>query len=535
MRIFLRSFKTLSVIALTGTLTTQAAIINDGSTTDNLGRLRNAFGTDTAVTTANVVDGAISVAQSPQGFPIPPLRTAWYSTSQVPSGGVYTVSAEFTPAMAADERRGGVIGWLDKTAGVGIGLHIRPGGFSGGIRLNTINFLAQAANDNEALTGLFNLDGTEATGDNESAHIALPENYDPTQPAIFELSFSAPSDSEKADLADATAKVIARILQSDGTENQQLGESIELLTTLPTPDPLAHRVGYYAYWGSIFFEGNTIGTLDNLSVEGEFQEPPPNTLPTASIKAPAEGLNQEPPASYTLEVDAVDADGTIDLVEVILVETGELLAQFSEAPYTFQWDNVPSGNYNIIARATDNCGGSAESEAITLSVNRAPRVAITSPSASAVFELPVTIELSANVSDLDGNVTSLTWVSNGSEEIATVDAAPFSYSWVNPPAGLHILTARVTDDLGGTGESRTATITVNEGAGPVEPTEPPTLGIALSDGQIAISWPADSGNFVLEGTNDLITWEALAEQANPFLVTPGTEDAHRYYRLQEAN
>ena len=535
MRIFLRSFKTLSVIALTGTLTAQAAIINDGSTTENLGRLRNAFGTDTAVTTASVVDGAIAVAQSPQGFPIPPLRSAWYSTSQVPSSGVYTVSAEFTPATAGDERRGGVIGWLDKTAGVGIGLHIRPGGFSGGIRLNTINFLAQTANDNESLTGLFNLDGTEATGDIESASIALPENYDPTLPASFELAFSAPSDSEKADLEDATAKVTARVLQSDGTEIKQIGESIELLTTLPTPDPLAHRVGYYAYWGSIFNNGSAIGTLDKLSVEGEFQEPPPNTLPTATLKVPAEGLNQEPPASYTLEVDAVDADGTIDLVEILLVETGELLAQFSEAPYTFAWENVPSGNYTIIARVTDNCGASAESEAVALSVNRAPRAAISSPSPSAVFELPVTIELTADVSDLDGNITSLTWVSNGSDEIATVDQAPFSFSWVNPPAGLHILTARVTDDLGGTGESRTATITVNEGAGPIEPTEPPTLSIALTEGQIAISWPADSGNFVLEGTSDLSTWEAIAEQANPFLVTPGTEDAHRYYRLQEAN
>ncbi|MBT5709060.1 MAG: hypothetical protein HOI66_22300, partial [Verrucomicrobia bacterium] len=123
MRIFLRSFKTLSVIALCGTMATQAAVLNDGTTTDNLARLKNAFGTDVAVTTATANEGSIAVAQSVQGFPIPPLRTAWYSTSQVPSGGAYSVSAEFTPALDSDERRGGVIGWLDKTAAVGIGFH----------------------------------------------------------------------------------------------------------------------------------------------------------------------------------------------------------------------------------------------------------------------------------------------------------------------------------------------------------------------------------------------------------------------------
>lgn len=551
MRIQLRSVPSLIVATLLGSITLQAAVLNDGTTTDNLARLKNAQGNQGAFLSEQVEEsGVITVSQSSSGFPFPPLRAAWYSTTQVPSSGVYTVSADFTPAADADERRGGVIGWLDKNASVGIALHIRPAGFTAGYRVNTIDFTTDDGNANESLANLFNLDGTEASASNESATAALPDEYDPTLPATFELAFTAPSESELADLADATAKVSARILQSDGTTVRQIGDSIELLTTHPLPEPANHRVGYFAYWGSIFFEGGTIGTLDNLSVEGEFQDAPPNAAPEVTLSAPGEGTTQEPPGSFTLEAIATDADGAVTLVELILADSGEVLAQFNEEPYSFTWTDVPSGNYNVIARASDDAGASTDSEAVSLTVNRAPRIEITSPIAGSEFELPVTISLAANVSDLDGQIASVVWLSNGTDEIATVTEPPFSFDWENPPAGTQLLTARVTDDLGGTAESNLTTITIAEAPAPVEPTEPtdptgpieptepvgdiPALMLALENGLITISWPADAGNFVIESTTDLTTWAPEATQANPFLIVPSADDSIRFYRLQPA-
>ncbi len=565
------SVRSLSAIAgCLGLAATHAAVLNDGTTTDNLGRVQNAFGRDGTTTTATVTaEGTIAVAQSAQGFPFPSLRTAWYSTTLVPSGGEYTVSADFTPAAANDERRGGVIGWLDKTAGSGIGFHVRPGGFSRGFRVNSINFNAEDSNENESLTGLYNTDGTAAVGTTNSAQSELTDAYDPTLPATFELVFSAPSTAEQAALKQeleilqeeagiedppaipdnpATAKVTAKVFQTIGGEVQQIGRTIELLTTQPQPETLTHRVGYYAYWGSIFAAGSDIGALDNLDVDGDFEAPPENTLPTVSLAAPSEGVNQTPPGAFTLTAEASDADGNLELVEILFADTGELLAEFTEAPFTFQWSDVPSGNYSILARATDNCGGTSETEPIALRVNRQPRAVITSPAESAIFDAPVTIPLTANVSDLDGQIVSVTWLSNGTDEIATVTEPPFSFDWVDAPAGVHILTARVTDNLGDTGESFTATITINEATEPpVDPMPPvdpepmpptgggdiPTLSISLDSGLLTISWATDAGDFVLESTSDLTTWTAEATQANPFLVVP-EPGAQRYYRLQPA-
>lgn len=533
-----------------GAVSLPAAVLNDGTSTENLARLQNEFGTDTASTTATVTEnGTIAVAQSAQGFPLPPLRTAWYDTTQVPSGAVYSVSADFKPATDADERRGGVIAWLDKTSKIGLGLHLRPAGFSKGFRLNTINFAAETADENESLSQLFNLDGTPATADTTSAIGTLSDDYDAAQPATLELAFSEPSDAEKADLAEATAKITAIVRQSDGTTSQQLGEAIELLTTLPLPEPAAHRVGYYAYWGSIFAEGGSIGELDNLTVDGSFQDTPPNALPTVTLNAPSEGTDQLPPATFTLEMDATDTDGTVDLVEVFLVETGELLASFTEAPYSLSWENVNSGNYTLFARATDNCGASADSETLSLRSNRAPRAEITSPNPGAVFQLPITLSLTASVSDLDGDIASVQYVSNGTETLALLTEPPFSFDWADAVPGEITLTAIVTDNLGGTAESAPVQFTIEAaptggepGGGEPGGGEPgtgtpaiPALAVSVDSGLVTLTWPTDSGDFTLESTTDFATWTAEAVQANPFLAIPTADASLRFYRLQPAN
>ena len=53
-------------------ITSHAALLNDGTTLDNLARIKNAFGFDVAVTSATVIEGAINVTQSPEGFPFVP-------------------------------------------------------------------------------------------------------------------------------------------------------------------------------------------------------------------------------------------------------------------------------------------------------------------------------------------------------------------------------------------------------------------------------------------------------------------------------
>jgi beta-glucanase (GH16 family) len=66
----------------------------------------------------------------------------------------------------------------------------------------------------------------------------------------------------------------------------------------------------------------------------------PNALPAVAITAPAWGATL-PPGTITITADASDADGSVTTV-----------------PYSFTWNSVADGCYEIVARAIDNLGGS---------------------------------------------------------------------------------------------------------------------------------------------------------------------------------
>lgn len=86
--------------------------------------------------------------------------------------------------------------------------------------------------------------------------------------------------------------------------------------------------------------------------------------PTVSLTATPN--NATPPATITLSATAADADGTVTQVEFFNGAT--LLGTVTEAPYVFNWTNVPAGEYTITAKATDNQGNSTVSTAVTVTV-----------------------------------------------------------------------------------------------------------------------------------------------------------------------
>lgn len=61
----------------------------------------------------------------------------------------------------------------------------------------------------------------------------------------------------------------------------------------------------------------------------------------------------EDTSSVLIKIDASDADGSIQLVE-IFVNDSIKIAELCESPYEFNWIPSEFGNYNIHAVATDN-------------------------------------------------------------------------------------------------------------------------------------------------------------------------------------
>ena len=288
--------------ALAPIFSSLALSVNDGSTTNNLTQIFNSdpFSQGAAVVglqVANCSTNCSLTAVQTGKSAFFALRSAWYANDVAPTSGVYSVSAAFQPANVANENRGGVMGWLSMSVSNGIILQVVPevSPFSDdpkSFRVALVDFSADNGNDNESLAHLFNLNGTNATGDFASAWSDLGTNYSATNFATFQLAFSAPTTPDLAALTNATAHVTAKVFQGTETNGTpiQVSRTIELLTDLPLPSRGNHRIGYYAVWADINIDGSTIGYLDNLAGEGGVGSTT-NAPPSVSIVLAANNTN----------------------------------------------------------------------------------------------------------------------------------------------------------------------------------------------------------------------------------------------------
>ncbi|MBN1183798.1 MAG: T9SS type A sorting domain-containing protein [Bacteroidales bacterium] len=89
-------------------------------------------------------------------------------------------------------------------------------------------------------------------------------------------------------------------------------------------------------------------------------------FPSVKITYPANNDSIIENADIIIMADALDSDGTITSVEFFQGST--LLGTDNTTPFTYTWSNVPIGNYQISARATDNDGAAVISQAITITV-----------------------------------------------------------------------------------------------------------------------------------------------------------------------
>ena len=123
---------------------------------------------------------------------------------------------------------------------------------------------------------------------------------------------------------------------------------------------------------------------------------------------------------------------------------------------TFSTATLSAGNHVITASVSD-AGGLQGTDTVTLTVNAAPSVAITSPAAGSVFNFGDSVSFAGTASDPeDGDLTaSLSWTSSLDGVIGSGGSFLAGLS-----AGSHVITATVSDS-GGLQDSAAITITVN--------------------------------------------------------------------------
>jgi len=139
----------------------------------------------------------------------------------------------------------------------------------------------------------------------------------------------------------------------------------------------------------------------------------------------------------------------------------------------------------------DNLAGEG---GVAASSNSPPAVSISNPSGGANFTEPATISIVANATDSDGTVTRVDFF-DGATLLGTATNNPFTFTWTNVIAGSYSLTARATDNGGGTSTSGPVNVTVSSSTG-----GGPALKIALAANNIEISWPT-AGYLLQMATN----------------------------------
>jgi uncharacterized protein YjdB len=134
--------------------------------------------------------------------------------------------------------------------------------------------------------------------------------------------------------------------------------------------------------------------------------------------------------------------------------------------------------------------------------NRFPSVSITSPSNNTNFEPGEDITIDVEAEDSDGTITKVEFF-EGSNKLGEDDSAPYSYTWTGAAEGEYTLTAKATDNEGGSRTTLSKRITVS--------VQVDVTGIELVDiDDIAVGGTARLAAVVLpaNATNQNFTFES---------------------------
>jgi len=288
-----------------------------------------------------------------------------------------------------------------------------------------------------------------------SATVSVNVNAAPT------VSITAPANNAVIG-APATITLTASAADADGTiakvDFYQGAALIGTATAAPYGFTLANvAAGSYSYTAVATDNRGATTASSPVSVRV-------NAAPVVAITAPANNAVYQAPASITLGAQASDADGAIARVD--FYQGASLIGGASAAPYSINWTNVAAGTYSVTAVATDDLGASTTSAAVALVVNAPPTVTLTSPANNAGYTAPASIVLTANALDRDGTLSKVEFL-QGATVLATVTAAPYTFAWTNVAQGTYVLSARATDNNGGSVTSAAATVTVGAVAGKI--------------------------------------------------------------------
>jgi parallel beta-helix repeat protein len=185
--------------------------------------------------------------------------------------------------------------------------------------------------------------------------------------------------------------------------------------------------------------------------------PPVNVTITpfsVQITSPAQGSTF--PAGTNLLVTA-GVSNVLGPVSVDFYVNGALTAAATNSPYTFAWNPVSLGAYQLSAIAMDALGDSTTSAPVNVTI-APPIVQITSPAQGSIFPADSTLHVIATVGNVAG-AASVNFYVNGAPAAVAANA-PYTFAWNLVTIGNYQLTASCIDSFGNSATSAPVSVTI---------------------------------------------------------------------------
>jgi Bacterial Ig domain len=179
--------------------------------------------------------------------------------------------------------------------------------------------------------------------------------------------------------------------------------------------------------------------------------------PTITLTSPTNGSLFGTATPIQFSADASALGDSLQFVSFYVDDF--LLGRATTSPYSITWTNPVPGKFVAFARAVDQVGQSTLSAPNHFTVtNDAPTVKLTSPTNGANFVVHSPIPMTA---DASATAQTVAFLADGHILGTVTNPAPFTFTWTNAAAGLHVLRATATDSTGEKGYSNPVLINVS--------------------------------------------------------------------------
>ena len=193
--------------------------------------------------------------------------------------------------------------------------------------------------------------------------------------------------------------------------------------------------------------------------------PSPATPPTVAITSPGVGGTVLVNTAVTLAASATTTTGVVRSVQFFV--NGTSVGTSEAFPYSATWTPRAVGSYTLSALVTDSFGNLGVSSNVPVTVNAAPSVSVTFPSASTPLTAGAaqTVTASAAATTPGATIASVQFLVDGQALGAPVTVAPYATPWTPAAAGTFSLTAVAVDSAGTRTTSPAVVVTVAAAGG----------------------------------------------------------------------